>query len=388
MTQTPQALNQESRHGIDSPKQLTLNATASTFTPQASPPEQDGTHDSETTDGTVEFVMGNTSSREHAIQRTAETGTASDHVQNTQQVKPGSGPAPLESQENAENIHQQPPSLALVVTSPSNAGASSAEVAATEPGETSNTATPERNPLRWDGNTTHRLVTSIQPTAYPDEPAHTATDASPDRLPADTCYIPHPMITFLVDGVTHLECQLCQVRTLRLPTGPQRPTLMEADDEGGSGGVEMPALLPCGHCFGATCLTRWLAARRAHCPLCGLSLRHADCGHALERPHVLDARSVLAVPRILGTGGAADAGGGAGGVFHERCRRCRLADLTCAEERRYRDRAAAFRNARARLAADPRSEDARRAMEGAREAFENLPHESRKERILHLTLLW
>jgi hypothetical protein len=66
----------------------------------------------------------------------------------------------------------------------------------------------ERNPLRWTSITAFNFVTETQPPEYLRKPVSTSEDAALQEdvpiIPDNESYIPHPLITFLVDKATEL----------------------------------------------------------------------------------------------------------------------------------------------------------------------------------------
>ncbi|KAI0132683.1 hypothetical protein BJ170DRAFT_614920 [Xylariales sp. AK1849] len=184
-----------------------------------------------------------------------------------------------------------------------------------------------------------------------------------DAIPEDTCYIPSPLITFLVDEVDYLVCQICCTSKM----GLHERTIKIIDTQ--------PASLPCGHVYGYRCLIKWF---RCHdvCPTCRMSLRHSGCNHKVE-PHVLDMENILSVPKTIPEGG----------VLDEFCRPCRLKQDEEHEIHSFHQLKREFREARA-LYHVVKTAEAKKAMMALRGKFENLPKESRRRRIKSIFGIW
>ncbi|KAI0159156.1 hypothetical protein BJ166DRAFT_529504 [Pestalotiopsis sp. NC0098] len=172
------------------------------------------------------------------------------------------------------------------------------------------------------------------------------------------------MVTFLVDEVDSLTCQLCEETTMTL----SKPTCKVTDAQ--------PALMPCGHVAGSRCLHLWLGTGRSTCPFCDFSLRHAECGHR-RAPLVLNRETILDVPKTMPEGGA----------FAGYCRACRLENLEVNEVMRARALKTKVLEARAALEEDERPE-AEEALKKAVRELEDLSFTNREKRLGHLLILW
>lgn len=172
------------------------------------------------------------------------------------------------------------------------------------------------------------------------------------------------MVTFLVDEVDSLTCQLCEETTMTL----SKPTCKVTDVQ--------PSIMPCGHVAGSRCLHLWLGTGRSSCPFCDFSLRHAECGH-LRAPLVLNRETILDVPKTVPEGGA----------FAGYCRACRLEKLEVNEVMRARALKAKVLEARAAVEEDGRPE-AEEALKKAVRELEDLSFTNREKRLGHLLILW
>ncbi|KAK6210478.1 hypothetical protein LQW54_006225 [Pestalotiopsis sp. IQ-011] len=216
----------------------------------------------------------------------------------------------------------------------------------------------------------HHLVRSSTPSRHIPaaclEPntENDSSKATRKDVPPDTNFIPNPMVTFLVDEVGSLTCQLCEETVMTL----SNPTCKLTDTQ--------PALMPCGHVAGSRCLHVWLGTGRSACPFCGFSLRHAKCGH-LRAPLVLNRETILDVPKTVPEGGA----------FAGYCRACRLENLEVNEVMRARALKAKVLEARAALEEDGRPE-AEEALKKAVRELEDLSFTNREKRLGHLLILW
>ena len=180
-----------------------------------------------------------------------------------------------------------------------------------------------------------------------DEGERNAKEAS-----ASDCYVPSPMVTFLVDNA-ELQCQICRDSKLALhaKTAKIRDT--------------QPASLPCGHCLGYRCLLKWLRSRDV-CPVCRLTLRYRGCNHKIE-PRVIDAESIFSTPLTLPAGGA----------IGKYCRDCQQKK---ADGRAYRKLKNGFQQAREAWRT-ARSEETKQAMRAAQAEFERLAHDRSVARL-------
>ncbi|KAI0539524.1 hypothetical protein GGR58DRAFT_500172 [Xylaria digitata] len=79
-----------------------------------------------------------------------------------------------------------------------------------------------------------------------------------------------------------LTCEICMEKRLRLPSWIDQ--LESTNTEENS---EDLCVLPCGHFFGAECITTWVEQRQGDevtpdCPMCRFPLIHRFCGHAID----------------------------------------------------------------------------------------------------------
>jgi hypothetical protein len=171
------------------------------------------------------------------------------------------------------------------------------------------------------------------------------------------------MITFLVDEVNHMVCQICDDSKICL-------------DEKSSSIVDtQPAALPCGHVFGHRCLRKWMRVRDV-CPTCRMRLRHSGCEHKIE-PRVLDFESILSVPKTMPEGGRVG----------EYCRGCQLERQEEAEFTSFHQLKKEFRDAR-ELLARTGTEEARQSMIVAKKRLEEFLPEARESRLDGVFAAW
>lgn len=172
------------------------------------------------------------------------------------------------------------------------------------------------------------------------------------EAPTSDCYVPSPMVTFLVDSA-ELQCQICCDSKLALhsKTSKVRDT--------------QPASLPCGHCLGHRCLLKWLR-NWDFCPVCRLTLRYKGCNHKIE-PRVIDAESIFSTPLTLPAGGA----------IGNYCRDCQQKRV---DGRAYRKLKSSFQQAREAWR-KAKSEETKEAMKAAQAEFERLAHDRSVARL-------
>ncbi|KAK3906274.1 hypothetical protein C8A05DRAFT_40877 [Staphylotrichum tortipilum] len=123
------------------------------------------------------------------------------------------------------------------------------------------------------------------------------------------CYAPDPKYTFLyAPTLPHhspVHCVICKDAQLTLPsTSTSIPTCKPptTPEQPADGDDTTPSLLPCGHVFGTTCLSLWLASH-ATCPACRFPLRYELCPHPVP-PLRLTRAGVLFAPPTVPAGGA------------------------------------------------------------------------------------
>ncbi|OTA98838.1 hypothetical protein M426DRAFT_16999 [Hypoxylon sp. CI-4A] len=109
-------------------------------------------------------------------------------------------------------------------------------------------------------------------------------------IPEDQAYFPTPMVTFLIDTVDKLRCQICQEVELRFPR-----------ENNSLEGITPPAITPCGHVACFPCLSGWIR-ERLDCPFCRKPMMHAACGHAVE-PRIIAWETITRLPKTLIRGG-------------------------------------------------------------------------------------
>ncbi|KAK7999743.1 hypothetical protein PG990_012343 [Apiospora arundinis] len=189
-------------------------------------------------------------------------------------------------------------------------------------------------------------------------------------------FVPSPKITFLIDQ-PKLMCQICQVTTLKLPSGcddADRPQPGDFDYDETEDAT--PAILPCGHVACTSCLSSWLAVNDG-CPFCREEHRHPHCGHRVGH-RSLTHSTIASLPPTKPEGGkiAAD------------CEPCSVRT----RERRARDKmiALAERYSAARREAEqrPESGEALKALKKAKKAFERCELDVRYEEVMAEHTAW
>ncbi|KAI1877103.1 uncharacterized protein JN550_001175 [Neoarthrinium moseri] len=224
-------------------------------------------------------------------------------------------------------------------------------------------------PPVWNYHTLQKLEQQTRPSNNIIEDltrAHHSPAARNTRNSARrTNFVPSPLVTFAVEGVDNQICQLCDHSTLELAT----PWPVIKDTQ--------PAILPCGHCFGAECLLLWLREYDI-CPepSCQMSVRHRGCGHKLD-PLILDTQRIFSVPKTIIQGGQ---------VGNE-CRRCRIRGEQEKEAKQFHQLQAKFREARATVSAN-HTEESEKAMRVIYEELDALPFEVRKSKLSTLFTVW
>lgn len=120
-------------------------------------------------------------------------------------------------------------------------------------------------------------------------------------------YVPCPKVTFLIDKPDDLVCEICLVSKLQF-----QPSVDGFSDA-------TPAILPCGHIAGYSCLRKWLKTHHS-CPFCRLDLKYELCDHSVPaRP--VDQANIHDVPRTIPEGGQ----------IASQCKECRLrTSINCA----------------------------------------------------------
>lgn len=142
-------------------------------------------------------------------------------------------------------------------------------------------------------------------------PPHRARGFPPARLsPSSSCsgegstinaktnisFFPYPKSSFLLECHSNLVCEICHESKLRF-----RSDRYKVCDE-------TPALLPCGHIAGFTCLSSWIQAQveadptNVCCPTCRMPILYEKCGHAVS-PRPIVSNSIQKLPRTIPGGG-------------------------------------------------------------------------------------
>ncbi|CAJ2514204.1 Uu.00g023230.m01.CDS01 [Anthostomella pinea] len=161
-------------------------------------------------------------------------------------------------------------------------------------------------------------------------------------------FFPSPQVTFLIDQLDNLVCQICVVTPLKMA--------ISAEDETET----IPACLPCGHLAYQGCMSSWLDLHR-NCPFCREKMVYGGCGHGVK-PTLIAHDTIHSLPRTLAPGG----------TIGNKCHPCRDKDRRESALKKWQSYAETFKAARAefeRLATD----EAKEAMEVALKRLERAP---------------
>ena len=112
-----------------------------------------------------------------------------------------------------------------------------------------------------------------------------------DSLVKQESYFPCPKIAFLVMDTNDLTCGICLESGMRIRS-------INCDAKYSD---HAPAILPCGHVAGLSCLERWLD-EHGSCPFCREELLHELCLHSVE-PQSLYYETIHGLPKTLPEGG-------------------------------------------------------------------------------------
>lgn len=164
------------------------------------------------------------------------------------------------------------------------------------------------------------------------------------------CFVPSPMITFLIDEPDDLVCQVCQQTPLKLAITAESPN------------PGLTSILPCGHIFCHGCIDHWLASHDS-CPFCRTVLTHADCKHQVQ-PRFIAQDTIHTLPPTLANGGA----------IGDLCFKCAAKDRREISLERWADSAKKFKAAR-QEAEELGTDEAIENMRKAQKAFERIPED-------------
>ncbi|KAI1113822.1 hypothetical protein F5Y14DRAFT_451632 [Nemania sp. NC0429] len=181
--------------------------------------------------------------------------------------------------------------------------------------------------------------------------ARDTTTATPDTgdVPSGGCFVPSPMVTFLIDQPDDLICQVCRETPLKLAVTAENPT------------PDLTYILPCGHIF-CSCIGLWLESHDS-CPFCRTSMTYTGCKHPVK-PRVVAQDTIHTLPDTLANGG----------VIANLCPECDAKDRREISVQRWADHAKRFEIAR-RGAKELGTKEAMENLKKAQKAFERVPED-------------
>ncbi|KAI1277964.1 hypothetical protein F5Y07DRAFT_398109 [Xylaria sp. FL0933] len=178
-----------------------------------------------------------------------------------------------------------------------------------------------------------------------------SVDGSTKKLTNQDSFVPSPKVTFLIDKLTNLTCQICHQAQLKLAVTAEDPA------------PDMACILPCAHIACYECMNMWLESRTS-CPFCRVSLIHTSCKHQVK-PRLIAQDTIHSLPQTVPNGGKI-------GALCFRCTEKDRREITVERWTKLADNYKAARRKAEKLGTDAANEELRKAQK----AFERVPEDN------------